>query len=55
MKEAHVRINIDNMNEAKEKAAELAETLEKAKVLITQLNEMQIIMLDQMADLTQEQ
>lgn len=51
---AYVKLEITNMDEAKEKAAELVETLGKAKDIITQLNEMQIITLAQMVDPNQE-
>lgn len=54
MAKAYVNISIANMEEAKEKAAELVETLSKAKDLITLLNEMDIVTLDQMVGRTQE-
>ena len=44
---AHVQIEITNIDEARKKAAELVETLEKAKDLIEQLNEMELIILNQ--------
>ena len=49
MAKAYVEISIANIEEAKKKTAELVEVLGKAKDLIAQLNEMQIIILDQMA------
>ena len=54
MAKAYINISIANLEEAKEKAAELVETLSKAKNLLTQLNEMDIVILDQMVGQTQE-
>ncbi len=54
MQRVYMEIDIANMDEAKEKAAELVKTLGKAKDIITQLNEMQIVILDQVADPNQE-
>lgn len=47
MAKAYVQVEIANIEEATKKAAELVETLEKAKDLIKQLNEMEMIALGQ--------
>ena len=44
---AYVQIKISNLEEATKKAAELVITLEKARDLIKQLNEMELIILNQ--------
>lgn len=44
---AYVQVKISNLEEATKKAAELVITLEKARDLIKQLNEMELIILNQ--------
>ena len=51
---AYVEINITNIEEAKEKAAELVESLKKARELIEQLNETDLIMFRNLANQDRE-
>ena len=50
MAKAYVQIEITNIEETKEKADELVETLGRAKELIKQLNGMDLIILQRLAE-----